>query len=139
MTDKSKIYTARGIFLLYIAVVLFLCFSHLSGLPEVQNSIFGIPTDKIVHFAMFFPFVTLSYYAVGSKLRSFWEALLMITAIMIVGCIIAAATEIVQGYLPYRSEDPLDFRADCISLGIGSLITLLIDIKRRRRPRRARK
>lgn len=122
---------ARVIFVLYLATVIYLCFGRFDNLPSVSSTIFGIPTDKVVHFCMFFPFVTLSYFAAGVKLDSPWLALLLISALFILGTTIAAATEIGQGLTGYRSRDPMDFRADTLSLAIGAIITLVIDIRRR--------
>ena len=123
---------ARLVFVAYIALVLLLCFGNFGDFTHhVSKSFLGIPTDKIVHFCMFFPFVTLSYFAVGRLYKSPWAALLLIIALFILGCVLAAATEIVQGYLSYRTADPKDFRADSISLIANSVITWIIDIYRR--------
>lgn len=124
---------ARVIFILYIAVVLYLCFGHFDSLPKVGRSFMGIEADKLVHFAMFFPFLPLSYLAVGRLYQSPWTAMLLILALLVTGCVLAAGTEIVQGMLTYRSQDARDFRADTISLSCGAVITLIMDIYRRTR------
>ena len=47
----------RLLFILYIAGVLYLCFGHFDNTPSVPLTLWGIPTDKVVHFAMFFAVV----------------------------------------------------------------------------------
>jgi len=130
---KNGIVVARVVFILYIIAVLYLCFGHFDSLPQVSRKIFGIETDKLVHFAMFFPFLPLSYLAVGKLYKSPWTAMLLIVALFITGCVLAAGTEIIQGMLKYRSQDSRDFRADTISLAVGSFITLCLDVYRRTR------
>ena len=129
--SRTDTIAARLVFVAYIGLILFLCFGHFDHLPQVNKSFLGIPTDKIVHFCMFFPFVTLSYYATGKLYKSPWASILLILALFILGCVLAAATEIGQGYTSYRSADPMDFKADSISLVAGSIITWFIDIYRR--------
>ena len=62
MTTPKTI-LARFLFFLYLAGIAFLCFMHVDKLPDVQKFIFGIPTDKVVHFGMFLPFPILAYLA----------------------------------------------------------------------------
>ena len=59
MTTPKTI-LARILFLLYLGAIALLCFMHVDKLPDVQKFIFGIPTDKIVHFGMFLPFPILA-------------------------------------------------------------------------------
>lgn len=130
---KDSIIAARLIFVIYLGVVVYLCFGHFDQMPSVSSTILGIPTDKVVHFCMFFPFVPLSYFAAGAKLKSPWLALLLTAALFVLGAVIAAATEIGQGLTAYRSRDPLDFRADVLSLAAGSALTIIIYLWRRLR------
>ena len=44
----------------------------------------------------------------------------------VIGCLLAGATEVIQGELGYRTEDIMDFRADGISLAIASIITFIL-------------
>ncbi len=122
---------ARLVFVAYIGLILLLCFGNFDSLPKVSRSFLGIPTDKVVHFIMFFPFVTISYYATGKFYKSPWASILLILALFILGCVLAAATEIGQGYTSWRSADPQDFRADSLSLVVGAVVTWFIDIYRR--------
>ena len=62
MTKALKI-TFRVAFYLYLIAIAVLCFGKFSDLPSVSNTILGIPTDKVVHFVMFFPFPILAFLA----------------------------------------------------------------------------
>lgn len=127
MSAKGTVF-ARILFILYLAVVAYLCFGQFSDMPKVQRSYFGIDTDKIVHFIMFFPFAILGYFAVGHKFRRKWTSVLFIFALFIIGCIIAGASELGQSLTTYRVCDPADFKADALALALSSLITLIIII-----------
>ena len=55
MTRKQLI-LARIVFAVYILAVLVLCFGKFESTEDVPMDLWGIPTDKVVHFLMFFPF-----------------------------------------------------------------------------------
>lgn len=114
--------------LAYFAAVAYLCFANFHSLPQVSRTIWGIPTDKFVHFCMFVPFPFLVFLAIDEYTTKPWHSLIMVCLIFIAGCAMAAGTEIVQSHLIYRSGDPKDFRADCIAVGISSLIVFIIDV-----------
>jgi len=125
--NKRRIF---GIIILiaYIATVCYLCFGKFEDIPNVPRMLFGYPIDKVVHFFMFFPFPFLLWFAFGDLCKKPWQTLLFIVIAFLIGCLAAAGTEIGQQELTnYRSGDPLDFKADCISMAISSIITLIID------------
>jgi len=133
MSGKKRKFSLRGFIfnlglILYIGAVGYLCFANFNKLPDVQKFIFGIPTDKIVHFCMFFPFPILAFLAYDKITDTVWKAIGAVLIIASIGCIFAGITEIIQGSLPYRSQDIKDFSADCISIVISSAIVLLADI-----------
>lgn len=127
---KCRLYKIiyRTVLLLYLAAIAFLCFSEFKDLPDVQKSFLGIPTDKLVHFAMFFPFPWIAYNAVDRKPKRIAEIIAGVVSVCSIGCIFAGITEIIQGMLPYRSEDKLDFAADCLAICLCSIIILTVDI-----------
>ena len=100
----------------------------MNNLPQVQKEFFGIPTDKLVHFCMFFPFPIIAFYAFDRRLKSRAELLSSLIKLCAWGCIFAGVTEMVQATLPYRSQDVKDFAADCIAIGISCLILLIINL-----------
>ncbi|MBO4843401.1 MAG: VanZ family protein [Bacteroidales bacterium] len=113
--------------LIYLAAVLYLCFSTLQNLPHVQRKIWGIPTDKLVHFVMFLPFPFLMYLTFAPITKKFFKALTHVIIIFGLGCALAAGTEIVQKQLSYRTGDLKDFEADALALIVGSVFILLIN------------
>ena len=115
----------------YLGALAFLCFGHFDSLPEVSTDFFGIPTDKIVHFCMFFPFPILAYATFVHKTKGRWVSVFQIIGIYIAGCILGILTELGQGLTDYRSCDINDFRADALGMALSSIIIIIIDTIRR--------
>ena len=113
---------------LYLIAVAWLCFGHFSSIPHVKMFYWGIPTDKIVHFLMFFPFPLLAFGAFDKYTTKPWHSFLFVAVLFALGCMLAGATEIGQTYTKYRSGDLKDFKADGLALGISCLIVLVIDL-----------
>lgn len=136
LSDMGKARTiSRFLLILYIIAVAILCFGRFNGGVDMSSELFGIPKDKIAHFAMFLPYPILMYlafYRPGSKVR----LVLFLTAVIIAGGILAGATELIQGMLQYRSADITDFRADCLGILSGSIITVTAGILRQDKDRR---
>ena len=116
----------RLLTLLYLAAVAVLCFAKFSSLSSVPGSFLGIPTDKIVHFLMFLPFPVLALLSFELKKPHLFKLVLIVVLLFITGCLLAWATEYVQGLLPYRDMDPKDFRADSLGLLVGSVVSFLL-------------
>ena len=114
---------ARIVFLLYLAVLMYLCFGKFSGLENEPRAIFGLEPDKVVHFLMFLPWPILAALSVlpNSTARSA-RTVVTLLIITLIGCALAGTTEYIQGLLPYRSRDILDFIADCLGLLSGALL-----------------
>jgi VanZ family protein len=121
---------ARILFVLYLAVLMYLCFGRLDGLPEDPRSLFGLEGDKVVHFLMFLPFPILSYFAFPMRTRKAWHSLLLTAFILAVGSVFAAGTEFIQDFIPYREADTADFMADFLGLCIPAALVLAIDLKK---------
>ena len=111
---------------IYVAAVAWLCFSRFEAFPNIGRTIFGRPTDKVVHFCMFFPFPFLASLCFRSTGKTPWRAVWRTVGIFIAGCLYAAATEIIQDKLGYRCGDRADFLSDAIALAVSSLVTLAI-------------
>lgn len=120
----------RIIFALYIIAVLLLCFVEIGPFNNVRKELFHIPTDKIVHFLMFFPFPLLAYISFGKLNKSPLHSFLFALGLFIFGCILALGTELGQTFLKYRTGDSKDFLADGLALGISSILVLMIDLKK---------
>jgi len=131
MTKNLKI-TSRILFAIYLIAVAYFCFWRFSNVSTITEDIFGIPIDKVVHFIMFLPFPFLAYASVGRKFDKPLKTIAFILVLFLLGCTVAAATEIIQGSLPYRTADPKDFRADAIALAASSLAVFIWDLCRKK-------
>lgn len=125
---KKRRIIQKLVLLLYLAAVCWLCFGRFDSLPQISRTIFGIPTDKLVHFAMFFPLPILIYWAFNWKTGKVWKSLLLVASLICLGIMVSMGTELIQGLSTYRSRDILDMAADSISVCISSLIVLLIEL-----------
>ena len=115
----------RLLLLLYICTVAYLCFANMRHLPDVPRTFFGIPTDKVVHFCMFFPFPIFGFLAYDRYSESIWHTIGIILNVASSGCIFAGLTEIIQGQIIYRSQDINDFAADCLAICISATLVLI--------------
>ena len=113
---------------LYVALVALLCFANLNTPPDAPKTLFGIESDKVVHFLMFFPFPILAFLSFRTKNMSVEATLGVIVLIFAVGCLLAWSTEFVQGLLPYRTKDHFDLKADMLGMIISSVITFIISV-----------
>jgi hypothetical protein len=123
---RRQLLIARIVFAVYLIVVGFLCCGKFSGTEKVPLVLWGIPTDKIVHFLMFLPFPALAYLAFDRYQGNRSSSFLWTGVTFLVGCACAAATEWIQSRLPWRSADPVDFQADILALAACSVFILVI-------------
>lgn len=114
------------LFLVYLGLVFWCCFGNFSDLPDVQKEFFGIPTDKIVHFIMFLPFVTLCFMAFSFIGKTYRGKLLLIIPALVAGILLAIGIEIGQSLTSYRTGDSMDFFADSMGLLASTIITLIL-------------
>lgn len=133
MTRSQKI-AFQVLFFLYIAAVLFLCFAHFEQAPAVEWSLWGIPSDKVVHFCMFFPFPILTFLAFDRYTDNIRSTLLFSGVTLLVGFILAWGTEWGQAHLTdYRSGDLMDFLADGTALVLSTLLVIFLDIRKQKK------
>ena len=130
---RRQLQWARILFGLYLVAVAVLCFGKFDSTQDVPKDLWGIPTDKIVHFLMFFPFPILACLASGGYRGERWQATFRTVIAFLAGCAFAAATEWVQTWLSYRSGDPVDFGADALALLLSSAIVLIIVLAKHRK------
>ena len=124
----------RILFFFYVAAVLFLCFGHFENTPSVEFSFLGIPTDKIVHFCMFFPFPILAFLAFDKYTETVPSTLLFSGGTFLVGVLLAIGTEWGQAHLTdWRSGDPWDFVADVSALLLSTLLVIFWDIRKQKK------
>ncbi|MEE3466170.1 MAG: VanZ family protein [Candidatus Cryptobacteroides sp.] len=133
MTRSQKI-AFQVIFFLYVAAVLFLCFAHFEQTPAIEWSLWGIPSDKVVHFCMFFPFPILAFLAFDRYTDSVRSTLLFSGITLLVGFLLAWGTEWGQAHLTdYRSGDPMDLLADGTALVLSTLLVIFLDIRKQKK------
>lgn len=116
------------LFCLYIMAVAVLCFTQGEQLPELPNTWFGLPSDKVAHALMFFPFTILGYLSFTSAENSTLQKVAVLTVLIAVGCGMAYATESIQRVLGYRAYEISDMKADMAGLGLGTLISIMFII-----------
>ena len=133
MTRSQKI-AFQVLFFFYVAAVLFLCFAHFEQTPAIEWSLWGIPSDKVVHFCMFFPFPILTFLAFDRYTDSVRSTLLFSGVTLLVGFILAWGTEWGQAHLTdYRSGDLMDFLADGAALVLSTLLVIFLDIRKQKK------
>ena len=131
---KGKRLIARILFFLYIAAVLVLCFGQFKDAPSLPWTLLGIPSDKLVHFCMFFPFPILAFLAFDKYTETPRSTFLFSGITFLVGVALAFGTEWGQAHLTtYRSGDPLDWVADVSALFISTLIVIIWDLLKQRK------
>ena len=136
MKRYFRLYLSRLILILYIISVFLLCFLNLGAETGIATEWFGIPTDKIAHFLMFFPYPALITFVFC---KSGWNPMKFIGFLLVVlvtGIIIGGSIELLQGLTGYRGCDIKDFRADCLGLFTGALLTLSVWLAVRRKESR---
>ena len=134
MTSRRHKIAFQVLFFLYIALLLFLCFGQFQNVHSVPRTILGIPSDKVVHFCMFFPFPILAFLAFDQYTDTVRQSLLFSGITFVVGILLALGTEWGQAHLTrYRSGDTRDFLADSLALVLGTLIVLFWDIRKQKK------
>ena len=122
---KAKKILPKVILGLYFIAVGILCFCRFDGGIDLPSTFWGIPQDKLAHFLMFLPYpilATLALHLPAGKPRSM---ILFLLWVVIAGGVIAGATELIQGTTGYREADIADFRADCLGIFTGAVLTLI--------------
>lgn len=134
MTSLRHKIAFQALFFLYVAMVLYLCFGHFDNIQSVPRTILGIPSDKVVHFCMFFPFPILAFLAFDRYTENVRSTLLFSGAIFGIGCLLAVGTEWGQAHLTsYRSGDPKDLLADVLALLLSTAMVIVWDIRKQKK------
>ncbi len=92
------------------------------GSPEVSRYFFP-GEDKLAHFSLFLGWSFLM------TLRSLYGSMntrLILSVVLCVSLLIGAGTEILQGIIPNRSRDLLDFFADAVGAVCGLLLAFAV-------------
>lgn len=116
---------------IYFIAVAYLCFMKTDEIPTLRPFLWGIPTDKLAHFLMFFPYPVLFYAAFQPFGRKKMFHFLVIMSALATGAGIALITEHIQGLLEYRSYDMIDFQADFLGMACSAFFVFLYILIRR--------
>lgn len=118
----------RVLFIIYIALLLFLTlYSFKDTDISIPKYIFGIMSDKVIHFLMFLPFPFLAWMAFGSyfkRLFPYSPKLLL----LLLGLLLASSTEFLQKGTLYRQFDWYDMAANYIAILLGTALIALFDL-----------
>ena len=133
MGPRQKI-AFRILFFLYLAGVLLLCFGRFENAPSIEWTLLGIPSDKVVHFCMFFPFPILAFLAFDQFTDTVPQTFAFVGVTLAVGILVAVGTEWGQAHLTdYRSGDLWDWVADVTGLVLSSILVTCWDIHKQKR------
>lgn len=119
------------LFAFYLAAVAYLCFLKPGSIPVLQQFIFGIPTDKVIHFIMFLPYPVLAYISFRPDRKGVLTHMLTFIAIIAVGAAMAMGVERLQ-IAAGRNYDIKDFYANIAGMAAGAVITLILILARHR-------
>lgn len=129
LNNKQRAMLFRFILIMYAACICFLCFGQFGGIEKAPQNLFGIPSDKIVHFCMFFPFPIFYYLSFKTLARKPRKAVFWTLGTLVAGASFAAITELIQKTISYRSGDWNDFKADVLALVTACAVTLVLNLK----------
>lgn len=116
---------STALLVLYFAVLIFLCLADFGGI-SIPRTILGIPSDKVTHFAMFFPFPPIAWFAVITYARNRVNVFRALSWILFTGVAFAFLTEIMQGMTDYRSKDYWDTLADIAGTVAGCIAVIAV-------------
>ena len=131
MKAPKRRHMAILLFAFYLAAVAYLCFLKPGSIPVLQQFIFGIPTDKVIHFIMFLPYPILAYISFRPDRKGVLTHLLALIAIIAVGAAMAMGVERLQ-IAAGRNYDIKDFYANIAGMAAGAAITLIFILARHR-------
>ena len=131
MKAPKRRHMAILLFALYLAAVAYLCFLKPGSIPVLQQFIFGIPTDKVIHFTMFLPYPILAYISFRPDRKGMSIHLIALAAIIAVGAAMAMGVERLQ-IAAGRNYDIKDFYANISGMAAGAAITLIFILARHR-------
>lgn len=125
---KTRVVISRILFVIYLCAVAYLCLHTFDNQPKIPFTIWGLPSDKVIHFFMFFPFPFMAYISYDKRIYTNARSWMFAGATLLLGVIVAGITEIAQMFTETRSAEWSDYLADCLALLVMTLIILAVDI-----------
>lgn len=131
MMALKRRHMAILLFAFYLAAVAYLCFLKPGSIPVLQQFIFGIPTDKVIHFIMFLPYPVLAYISFRPDRKGICAHIIVFAAILLVGAAMSIGVERLQ-IAAGRNYDIKDFYANIAGMAAGAAITTVFIFARHR-------
>lgn len=131
MKALKRRHMAILLFAFYLAAVAYLCFLKPGSIPVLRQFVFGIPTDKVIHFIMFLPYPFLAYISFCPDRKGVLTHMLALIAIIAVGAAMSMGVERLQ-IAAGRNYDIKDFYANIAGMAAGAAITLIFILARHR-------
>lgn len=125
LSYRNILIWSAELLIFYIAALMFLCLADFGGVHMPPKFWFNIPSDKVVHFLMFFPFPIIAWLFTKARIRSNAKWLRMLLVIFFLGILLGFLTEMLQGMTGYRSKDYFDALADASGIFAGCLLIIL--------------
>ena len=122
MKALKRRHIAILLFVVYLATVAYLCFLKPGSIPALRQFVFGIPTDKVIHFIMFLPYPLLAYISFRPDCKGIGAELFVLAAILVAGAVMAMGVERLQ-IAAGRNYDIKDFYANLAGMGTGAAVT----------------
>lgn len=121
---KSAKILINTLYIIYLAMVLFLCFYKFSSTGlNLSGYFLGIRLDRYAHFAMFFPYPFITWLTCRYTTDIGFIKKHAIAITFISGLVFACLTEVCQDlFFKSRQGDVFDFAADSISIAAGTII-----------------
>jgi len=122
----NRIFTT--IFIIYLIIVAYLSFGHVTPPSSWPMKIYGIYLDKYVHFLMFFPYVILAHLAFCRK--NFWRTLVIV---LITGIFVSFPFELLQTAITeYRTTEPWDLVINMGAMATGGFAVTIFGLAHNR-------
>ena len=119
--------TSIAVFIIYLGVLSYLCFGHPTAFFKVPRTLWGIPIDRCIHFAMFFPYPFFAQAAFYFRNR--WRSLVLV---ILTGMIFCFTFELLQDKITtWRTSDPWDLSFNVAAVTIGSMIIAFFNLFRK--------
>lgn len=131
MKGLKKRHMAILLFAIYLAAVAYLCFLKPGSIPTLPQFIYGIPTDKIIHFIMFLPYPLLAFISFRPDRGGLKAKFIVFAAILAAGAAMAMGMERLQ-IAAGRNYDIMDFYANLAGMAAGAAITTVFILTRHR-------
>ena len=121
---KSAKILINILYVIYLAMVLFLCFYKFSSTGiDLGKYFLGIRMDRYAHFAMFFPYPFITWLTCRYAVKNHFFARHAIVLTLLSGLLFAGLTEVCQDmFFKSRQGDVYDFLADSLSIITGTVI-----------------